>query len=73
MTLKFGPLKIFQKSFVQMSDTIFMTNQNFHHTFPMESHKSVVSTIALFRTCNGAKPHMFIVNTFTITTNHMVS
>ena len=43
MIMKFGssvalldPLKIFQNHFVQIPDTIFMANQKFHHTFPME-------------------------------------
>ena len=70
--LALDPLKIFQNLFGQMSDIIFTANQNFHHTFPTRSHKSTVSITALFRTCNGAKPYMPVVDTFAVTINHLV-
>ena len=36
-------LKIIQNLFVQMSDIIFVTNQNFHNKFPMgKPHKCSV-------------------------------
>ena len=54
MILKFGLfvvlldlLKIFQNLFVQMSDIIFMANQNCHNTLPMGSHIITVSITAL--------------------------
>ena len=56
-----------------MSDTIFMANQDFHDTFPIWGHhRGAVSITALSRTCNGAKPYMSVVNTFAVTTNHLV-
>ena len=40
-----------------------------HHTFPMGSHESVVSIITHSRTCNGAKQHVSVVDTFAVTLN----
>ena len=77
--LKFGSfvvlldqLKIFQNLVVQMLDIIFTVNQNFHNTFPMESHISTVPNTALSQTCNGAKPYVSVVDTFAVTNNHLV-
>ena len=65
-------LKIFQNLFVQMSDIIFMTNQNFHNTFPMgKPYKYSVHYIPS-QTCNGAKPYVSDADTFAVTTNHLV-
>ena len=55
-----------------MSDTIFTANQNFHHTFPMGSHKTTAAIIALSQACNGAKVYMSVVDTLAVTTNHLV-
>ena len=66
------PLKIFRNLFVQMFDIIFMANQNVHNTFPMGSHISTVSITALSQTCNGAKPYVSVVDTFSVTNNHLV-
>ena len=77
--LKFGsfvvlldPLRIFQNLFVQMSDIIFMANQNFHNTFPMGSHTSTVSITALSRTCDGGKLYVSVVDTFAVIVDHLV-
>ena len=55
-----------------MSDTIFMANQIFHHTFPVGSHKSALFITVLSQTCNEAKPCMSVIGTFAVTTNHLV-
>ena len=78
--LKFGsfvvlldPLKIFQNLVVQMFDIIFMANQIFHNTFPMEKpYKYSVHYSPFPNLCNGAKPHVSVVDTFAVTNNHLV-
>ena len=79
MILKFGSfvvvlnlLKIILNLFVQMFDVLFTINQNCHHTFPVGSHKSTVSVTGLFQTCNTVKLYMSFVDTFAVTTNHLV-
>ena len=79
MILKFGLfvvlldlLKMFQNLFIQSSDIIFMATQIFTIHFLWESHKSTVFITALTQTSNGAKPCTSIVDTFAVTTNHLV-
>ena len=78
MILKFGfvvlldLLKIFQNLFVQMFDIIFTANQNFHNTFPVGKLYKYSVHYSLFRTCNGAKPYVSVVDTFAVTNNHLV-
>ena len=77
--LKFGsfvvlldPLKILQNLFVQMFDIIFTANQIFTMHFLWGSHISTPSITVPSRTCNGAKPHVSVVDTFAVTNNHLV-
>ena len=77
--LKFGsfvvlldPLKTFQNLVIQMFDIIFMANQNFHNTFPMEKPYKYSVHYSLSRTCNGAKLYVSVVDTFAVTNNHLV-
>ena len=79
MILKFGSfavlldlLKIFQNLVVQMFDIIFTANQNFHNIFPMEKPYKYSVHYSLSQTCNGAKPYVYVVDTFAVTNNHRV-
>ena len=78
MILKFGTLavlldllKIFQNLLFK-SLTTFTAIQNFHHTFPMGSHKSTVSIVVFFQTCNEAILYASVVDTLAVTINHLV-
>ena len=65
-------LKIFQNLFVQMFDKNIYGQSKFP---PYISYGEAVKCSICYnfsQTCNGAKPHVSVVNTFTITTNHLV-
>ena len=62
-------LKIIQNPFIQMSD---IANQKFTIHLLWGSHESTVSITSLSRTCDGAKLYVSVINTFAVTTNHLV-
>ena len=72
--LKFGsvvvlldPLKIFQ-NLVQMFSTIFMAKSSQYISYG----KPYKYNIHYSRACNGAKPYVSVVDTFAVTSNHLV-
>ena len=55
-----------------MSDIIFTTNQTFAIHFLWGNRKSTVFITVLSQTCYGAKPYVSVVDTFAVSTNHLV-